>query len=108
MDTKNPNHEPPTETAAKLQMPESTAGIITLSSWTMVPTGQTYLYLWAPRWIIVTDKSWPIDGFHSSEHWQLLGLNAAGETVLVIPGCGVKGWCACPSPPPSATCFSSI
>jgi hypothetical protein len=77
------------------------AGIITLINWTMMPDGGRYLYIWAPNWDIITDKTMPIEKFHSSEQWQLVG-RVNGKIVCLIPGCQVKAWVSCPTAPPAS------
>ena len=32
-----------------------TCGIVTLNAWTMMPNGQTYLYLWAESMAVLMD-----------------------------------------------------
>ena len=77
-------------------------GVITLIEWTMMPDGELYKYLWGENWRVVTDKETGIEGFRSSEKWQLHG----GRTgSVVIPGCQVKGFARCSPPPPSRQCY---
>jgi hypothetical protein len=84
-----------------------TSGVVTLINWTMMPNGQTYLYLWAPGMAILTDgqiaKSIP--NFRSSEKWTLALFNKWGDIVSLIPGCQVKGWVCAPTAPNAPGCF---
>ncbi len=84
-----------------------TCGIVTLLNWTMMPNGQTYLYLWAERMAVLTDAqiAKTVPGFRSAEHWSLAMLNKAGETVTLLPGCQVKAWVYCTKPPDAPGCF---
>jgi hypothetical protein len=85
------------------QLPNS--GIVTLVNWTMMPTGNKYLYLWCANWVVVTDSQFPIKGFHSTERWQLLAI-IDGKVAVVIPGCQVKAFAACDVAPTLNDCFA--
>lgn len=78
-------------------------GIVTVSNWTMAQDGETYLYFFAYRWVIVTDEAMPVEKFRSSERWQMWALDEGGKIVVaVIPGCQVKAWVqtrSCPQRP---------
>ena len=84
---------------------ESVPGIITLVNWTMAPDGHKYLFFWAPRWQVTTDREIPIENFHSSERWQLIAVGANSDVLAVFPGCQVKAWIRC-SDPPTIDCYS--
>ena len=94
----NPN-PPEVSDTPRLQMPENMAGVVSLANWHMIPSGVQHRYIWAPRWEVITDKVFPVEGFRSAERWQLLGYNGVGELKVVLPGCEVKGWCQCDKPP---------
>ena len=81
------------------------AGIVTLVQWTMMPDAATYLYVWCQRWEIITDSQMPVEGFRSTERWQLLGV-VNDEVRVLIPGCQVKAWCASEKPPQTKQCFA--
>ncbi len=70
---------------------EKTCGVVRLLNWTIMPDGESYINIWCANWEIITDKMMPVDGFKSSEKWQLAAV-LNGEVVLFIPGCQVKGW----------------
>ena len=74
-------------------------GIVTLKTWTMMPDGDTALYVWAPRWEIIPDPEMPVKKLHTSEKWTLAGVNSSGMVAILIPGCGVAGWVFCDKPP---------
>ena len=82
-----------------------TAGIINLANWMMMADGQLYNAAWCQRWEILADKQIPVDGFRSSEHWQLIGI-ANGEIAILIPGCQVYTWVFCEQPPQNNNCYS--
>lgn len=81
-----------------------TSGIVTLVNWTMMPDGNTYLYVFCRRWEVVTDKMMPLDNFRSSEHWQLAGV-VGSNILLFIPGCQVKAWAYSVNKPASPNCY---
>ncbi|KKN52797.1 hypothetical protein LCGC14_0609150 [marine sediment metagenome] len=81
-----------------------TSGIVTLVNWTMMPDGNTYIYVWCRHWEVVTDKMMPLDNFRSSEHWQLAGL-VNGNIMLFLPGCQVKAWAYSENKPKSPNCY---
>ena len=81
------------------------SGVVTLSTWLMAPDGQKYLYMFCRNWDILTDKMFPIEGFHSTEKWQLIGKNKDGKAMAIIPGCQVKGFLACDKYPNSNECM---
>lgn len=68
-----------------------TAGIVSLTAWTMAPDGERYLHFWCDRWEIFTDKMMPLPGFRSSEKWQLAAV-VGKDIVMFLPGCQVKAW----------------
>jgi hypothetical protein len=74
------------------------AGIVTVDMWTMAANGEEYRYFWCSDWRVITDKQVPIEGFRSTEKWQLLAMNGP-EMLAVIPGCQVKAWVSCQSKP---------
>ena len=80
------------------------SGVVTLCVWTMAPDGQKYLYAFCRNWAISTDKTFPVEGFRSTEKWQLIGRNQDGQVVAVIPGCQVKAFMACDKRPASNDC----
>ena len=84
-------------------------GVITVGTWILAPDGRMYQYFWCQRWEVLTDQQLPVDGFRSSERWQLFAVSAEGKPVAVFPGCQVKGWLACEQPPnnPGVYCFES-
>jgi hypothetical protein len=84
-----------------------TSGIVSLSNWTMMPDGDTYLYVWCDRWEIITDGQVPVENFRSAEKWQLLAV-AGGEVLAVVPGCQVKGWAFAARPPASRACYRIV
>ena len=69
----------------------NTNGVVRLANWTIMPNGEEYLNVWCKRWEIVTDRMMPVEGFKSSEKWQLAAM-VDDKVVLFIPGCQVKGW----------------
>ncbi len=75
------------------------AGIVTVSNWTMSPDGDTYLYFWCDNWFIATDKMMPISGFRSTEKWTLIAMGKDKRVSMMFPGCQVKAFLACSSPP---------
>ena len=77
----------------------STSGVITVVNWTMASNGLRYLFFYCDRWEIITDSMFPIDGFRSSEHWQLAAMDSNGNTLALFPGCQVKAWIFCESIP---------
>lgn len=83
---------------------QNRAGIVTVNAWTMAADGNNYLYFWSDDWRIFTDKDMPIDGFRSTEHWQLLAFIGC-ECVALFPGCQVKAWIASTAPPQTNTIF---
>ena len=83
---------------------DSIAGLITVMNWTMAPDGERYLHFWASHWEIMTDANMPIEGFRSSERWQLIALASNSDVLAVFPGCQVKAWIRCETPPPK-DCF---
>lgn len=78
----------------------NSAGIITVVNWTMAPDGARYLYFWCSNWEILTDKTIPVEGFRSTEHWQLAAKDAKGCIVALFPGCQIKAWVKSPESPP--------
>lgn len=77
-----------------------TAGIVSLSHWTMGPNGFKFCHVFADRWEILTDANMPVEGFRSSERWTLVAIQN-GQVRGVFPGCGVKAWIAAAHPPAS-------
>jgi len=77
---------------------KNSTGIVTLFNWTMMPNEEKYLYVWCKEWKVITDREVPVENFHSSEKWQLLGI-VNEEIVCIIPGCQVKAWVRRSSPP---------
>lgn len=72
------------------QLANAGGAVITVVEWTCAPNGETYRYLWAAKWRIVTDKLLG-EGFRSTEHWQLWGYDRDDKLKIIIPGCQVKG-----------------
>lgn len=83
---------------------DSIAGLITVMNWTMAPDGDKYLFFWASLWQIITDADMPVEHFRSSERWQLIALNSNSDVLAVFPGCQVKAWIRCETPP-QKDCF---
>ncbi len=79
---------------------ESVPGLITVANWTMAPDGHKYMFFWASRWQIMTDREIPVPNFRSSERWQMIAVSETGEVLAVFPGCQVKAWVRCVVPPP--------
>ena len=81
---------------------EFTVGIMTLANWTMMPDGETYLFVFG-RWAILTDKAVAnlasLPGFKSSEKWIAVGYGKSAEPAMYVPGCQVKGLVPCIKPP---------
>lgn len=75
------------------------SGVITVINWTMVSNGLRYIYFYCDRWEIITDKMMPVEGFKSSEHWQLAAMNKKGDVIAIFPGCQVKAWIFCQQMP---------
>jgi len=73
-------------------------GIVTLLNWTAMQDGEEYRYVWCGNWRIQTDKQMPIEGFRSSEHWQLIAHHE-DKPVMLIPGCQVVGFTICDEAP---------
>ena len=77
---------------------EMTRGIVTLANWTMMPDGETYLFVFG-RWAILTDKAVAelasLPGFKSSEKWLAVGYGQGSEPAIIVPGCQVKGIVPC-------------
>ena len=65
------------------------------------PGDELNLYFYCDRWEIITDKTIPIDGFRSSERWQLAAMDIQGNTLALFPGCQIKAWLSCKSMPPT-------
>ncbi|MCK5642667.1 MAG: hypothetical protein KAJ19_17800 [Gammaproteobacteria bacterium] len=84
---------------------DSVPGLITVLNWTMAPNGNKYLFFWAPRWQIMTDKEMPTEHFRSSERWQLAAITSNSDVLAVFPGCQVKAWIHCETPP-EKDCFA--
>lgn len=84
-----------------------TSGIVTLSNWTLMPNGQTYLHVWAKDMVVLTDSeiAKTLPGFRSAEKWTLVMYNLAGNIVVLIPGCQVKGWVFSDTAPKHPQCF---
>jgi len=89
----------------KRPIEESVPGIISVVNWIMAPDGHKYLFFWAKRWQIITDKEIPVEGFHSSERWQLVAVSSNSDVLAVFPGCQVKAWIRSDQPPP-LDCYS--
>ena len=84
---------------------ESIPGLITVINWTMAPDGNKYLFFWASRWQIITDAEMPVEGFRSSERWQLIAISSNSEVLAVFPGCQIKAWIRCETSPED-DCFA--
>lgn len=78
---------------------DSVPGLITVLNWTMAPDGDKYLFFWAPQWQIITDADVPVERFRSSERWQLIAVSSRSEVLAIFPGCQVKAWIHCETPP---------
>ncbi len=70
------------------------SGIVTMSGWYMAGDGKRYVYFFCSHWQVITDKMVPIDGFKSTEKWQLLGWSG-NKIIAMFPGCKVQGILAC-------------
>ncbi|KKN04347.1 hypothetical protein LCGC14_1098260 [marine sediment metagenome] len=73
-------------------------GVITVETWTLTPNGARFIYFWCKKWLIVPDKQMPIADFRSSEKWTLFAI-VDDRVVASFPGCQIKGWFRCESPP---------
>ncbi len=80
-------------------------GIVTLLNWTAMQDGEEYRYAWCKDWRIQTDKQMPVEGFRSSEHWQLIAYYN-DKPVMLIPGCQVKAFVICDEDPAVKRIFS--
>ena len=78
----------------KLKLPQ--IGIVSCE-WVMGPDGDQKQYFFCSRWEIITNAIMPIEGFRSSEKWQLIARNARGHVVALIPGCKVRGFMKAPA-----------
>lgn len=95
VENKKGNEEPP----FKFQLEgKTTSGVVTLSDWGRMPTGEQHNAIWAERWVIIPDKAVPLDGFKSAEHWSLAAV-VGDDVLLLIPGCKVHLWAYCEKPP---------
>ena len=96
------------ESNFKLGKPKAQpSGIVTLKIWTMMPDGDTSLYIWAPRWEIIPDGEMPVRKLHTQEKWTLAAIGREGNVVMLIPGCGVAGWAFLEVPPKNLrACYS--
>ncbi len=81
------------------------AGIVTLLNWTAMQDGEEYRYVYCEDCRIQTDKQMPVEGFRSSEHWQLIAYYD-DKPVMVIPGCQVKAFVICDEDPAVKRIFS--
>ena len=70
------------------------SGIVSLHGWTAMQDGDEYRYVWCAHWEIQTDKEMPVDGFRSSERWQLIAYYL-GKPVMIVPGCQVAAFVMC-------------
>lgn len=75
------------------------AGVVTLLQWTMMPDGATYMHLWASNWTVVTNAVSGIAGLRTVDRYHLVSHDPHGKVRVIIPGCQVKGFAACPSNP---------
>ena len=77
------------------------SGIVTSSEWILGANGKEAKYIFCKRWCITTDimLSNVVKGFKSSERWQLIGLNEAGDIKIVLPGCAIKAFVSCKNAP---------
>ncbi len=89
---------------SELVMTERTAGVVSTVNWLMAPNGNTYHYFWCESWMITTDKQFPVDDLRTSERWQLLAM-VGGQANMILPGCEVKAWCRCETPPPGPSVY---
>lgn len=111
--TRTANPPPPTKTdesndiSVKAFTMDDAPGVITIVEWTMCPDGLVYRHLYSPRWMIITDKQFPVDGFRSTEKWQIVAI-IDDEIVCVIPGCQVKAYVKCKTPPMTSPNSASI
>lgn len=79
-------------------MINSGPGIVTVDVWTMAQDGEEYRYFWCRDWRVITDKQVPIEGFRSTEKWQLLAMSGS-RMLAMLPGCQVKAWVSCGETP---------
>ena len=84
---------------------QSAAGLVTVQNWTMAPDGEKYLFFWAEHWQLMTDADVPVEGFRSSERWQMIAIDEKKEILAIFPGCQVKAWLRCKAPP-QLGCFA--
>ena len=70
------------------------SGIVTLDSWTAMQDGDEYRYVFCGHWEIQTDKDMPVEGFRSTERWQIIAY-AKDQPVMIVPGCRVGAFVIC-------------
>ncbi len=83
----------------------SKSGVITVINWTMASDGETYTHFYSDSWRICIDKMFPIDGFHSTEKWQLLAIKN-NKIIAIFPGCQVKSFIVCNKCPNTKNTFN--
>lgn len=73
-------------------------GVVTVANWTLTPCGTRFIYFWCKEWRIIPDKQMPVADFRSTEKWALFAI-VDHRVVASFPGCQIKGWFRCESPP---------
>ena len=81
------------------------SGIASFHPWIVMQDGEQYRYVWCAHWEMQTDKEMPVDGFRSSERWQLLAYYL-GKPVMIVPGCQVAAFVICDECPTVKRIFS--
>ena len=81
------------ETDQSLTIPSN--GIACLNVWLKAEDGQEYSRFYCNHWQIFTDSQMPIEKFHSSEKWTLIGFDKNKEVKLIVPGCKLDGLTVC-------------
>ncbi len=65
-------------------------GVVTVTNWTRMPDGETYLYLYSDHWTILADEA-------IGEDWMLAAWRGE-EIVALVPGKRVQAMVACEAP----------
>ena len=60
------------------------SGTVRLAEWQMDNNGDEYIYFWCKDWRIITDKDMPLEGFRSSEKWQLIATDGARGVLALF------------------------
>ncbi len=70
------------------------SAIVSLHGWTAMQDGDEYRYVFCSHWEIQTDKQMPVEGFRSTEHWQIIAYNE-DRPLMIVPGCQVAAFVIC-------------